>query len=900
MASPSRAIHRDPAHLTIGRIAHRMYRRYLWAMAYYPMVVLLAIVLIAIRLTDASKGLQWLVLPAVVALGLGVWQAFERTRRKGASGATAATPWTPLIWMFVIGAAYALAHDRFGHRMESQLIEWNRWRDVQSATNSLERWQPVAVRATLEEPIRLRRATHPRGARTIEEDASDDMSSDAPIAWQSLTRVTIDRIRSGSQWRETRLVAAVTIDEKLRGYYPGDTVEIYGQWRLPPEPSNPGQFDQRRRFAELGITVQLKAESQRQVQRAGTQSVWRLDRWLAIVSERALDAIDRYVILGQAPMTAALVLGQREQADWQLQEEMLATGTIHILSISGMHIEMVAFSLLALGYLVRLPRGWLLLGTSVFCVLYALLCGANPPVARATWMLLGGCVARWFGWSFSSLNILALAGLLILTQRTSIAFEVGTQLSFLTVAVLILTIPILQQRQSPLERLIESKQTPWQAFCKWLLQVMWESIRSSFWVCFISAPLVWHAFHIVSPIAIVLNLVLWLPMLIALLSGLILVVAFWLPPVAWLMGILCGGSLAFMAGVVKVAERVPGGHFWSAAPPMWWMMVFYGLALAIAWWRGTRREGARRWLLGILGGWFAFGVALEPSMQWLALQTRPASDRTLSVTWIDVGHGTSAVLQLPSGEVWVYDAGRLGDHERSYYPIVQALWGMGISRLDTLVLSHADSDHYNAMEGVRQRFSPTRFITTQSVLEHPSESVQQLLRSMERDGLRIDRWGRGARHVDAPGTVLSVLHPSKENEGRRRVSDNAKSLCVLIEHAGRSILLPGDLEPPGTEQLTSLPRRRVDALMAPHHGSLSARLERLVDWCHPETIVVSGSWRIVTPRVIGSYSKSGNALWITARDHAIRLEVSGDGTMRWLHWNEGGWLPLPDADSPRE
>jgi competence protein ComEC len=200
-----------------------------------------------------------------------------------------------------------------------------------------------------------------------------------------------------------------------------------------------------------------------------------------------------------------------------------------MLSISGMHIEMVALTLLISGWMLRIPKGPLLLGTVCICALYAMLCGANPPVARATIMLSGGCLAKYLGWSSSSLNILAFAGLLILLQRTSIAFEVGTQLSFLTVAVLILTFPLFRNRKAPIERLVDSKRSTPNKTLRRIGSLCWESIRSSFWVSLISAPLVWCSFHIITPISIVLNLILWLPMLVALLTGLGLVL-FLQPP----------------------------------------------------------------------------------------------------------------------------------------------------------------------------------------------------------------------------------------------------------------------------------------------------------------------------------------------------------------------------------
>jgi len=879
------------------RVRHRILR----GLAYYPMVVLLGVVLISIRATEELGAMSWIALLVASALVASAWLTLRRSPDPNPPLSQPWVPWATLGWMFAIGIPYSLLHDHARHEERLRVEEWTRVDTQRSQGDTAQPtgWRPIAVRASIEEPLRYRRATTPRSSPSDAPARGDDESASASEQWQTLTRIRVHQTRMPEGWSDSRLTASLVIDEKIRGLYPGDVLEIYGHWRLPPEPSNPGQFDLRKRYAELGLTAQMKAESGQQVQRIALGSPLRIDRLLGVATDRALRSVETHVPFGQAPLTAALVLGQREQSHWQLQEELLATGTIHMLSISGMHIEMVAVSLLVLGLLLRLPRNATLIGTVLLCGLYALLCGGNPPVARATLMLSAGCFARVLGWPFTSLNILALAGLLLLTQRTTIAFEIGTQLSFLTVAVLILTFPILNPKQSPLQRLVEARQSRFQFFLHGFRRFAWESFRSSFWVCFLSAPLVWSHFHILSPVAIALNLVLWLPMLIALLSGLALMVLGWVPPLASLLGMLCGGSLWVMTRVVALAESIPYSHHWGAAPPTWWLVAFYAMALGIAVWKGTRRASARRLLLHCLGIWFLLGLAYEPTR--LALQRAIASpDRgSLAVTWIDVGHGTCAVIETPNGEVWLYDAGRLGDHERSYQPIVNSLWAMGRSRLDRMILSHADSDHYNAMPGVIKRFSPREWVTTEAVLQHRGASLQKLVREVQNHRVRIDTWHEGDRYYGRGSWSIEALHPSLSAESSRRDSNNSKSLCLLIHYAGRKILLPGDLEPPGTSQLTSKPPVHVDVMMAPHHGSLSAQADRVQRWASPDTVVISGSTRAVSQRVIDAFTPERGRLLITARDHAIRVEIQASGELQTLRWQSPSWVPVESGTSAR-
>ena len=862
--------------------------RLIEGITYYPMLVQLTLTLIAIRVTESIGAVLWITLVTLTCLSLGYFLLLHRKEM-----GNRVFVWQCLLSMTCIACLYSWVHDSANHRIRSQLAQWHSMHAADRAANTAQAtWKPVVLKGTIEQAVRYRK--------------QEGYGSDQADSWQSQSLVHVHSVqRAANSWQPLSIKATLTIDDQIRGFFPGDEVQLYGSWRRPLEPTNPGQFDVRNRYAELGLAAQIKVDSASLIRKTSEGSPWRIDRGLAQWTEYSLDAMNRYVVFDQAPLTAALVLGQRDQADWDLQVEMLSTGTIHMMSISGMHIEMVAFALLFTGWLMRLPSWFVYSGTVSLCILYAMLCGANPPVARATIMLSCALLARFLGWSFTGLNILAFAALLLLAQRTSIAFEVGSQLSFLTVAVLILTFPILSRRAAPIERLIESKHTARQRFLRSAKHFVRESIRSSFWVSFLSAPLVWESFHILSPIGILLNLVLWLPMLIALLSGLGLVLLFWFPPLAWLCGLLCGTSLLILDSFVSIGHKVPYGHFWAPAPPTWWMIGFYAIALVITLWRGTHRPRARRELIWGLGTWFLFGCLLIQFQQALRPYKHAFGQASLAITFIDVGHGTSVLIEPPTGEIWLYDAGRMGDSKRSHQAIAQALWTMGIGHIDGLILSHADADHYNAMPGLIERFSIKRFISTNSVLNHSSPTLRDLLNTLNARGIPIETWSENTPDQDKFGCKWTVHHPGdafpeKSAAGRlqnsRGVRDNATSLCISIQYAGRCILLPGDLEEPGTSALISAPPLDLDVLMAPHHGSLTANPKPLIAWATPETIIISGSARSVATKVFETYSPEDQQVLHTARDHALRLTVDPKGTMHWYHWSQNHWQRITEAD----
>jgi competence protein ComEC len=217
--------------------------------------------------------------------------------------------------------------------------------------------------------------------------------------------------------------------------------------------------------------------------------------------------------------------------------------------------------------------------------------------------------------------------------------------------------------------------------------------------------------------------------------------------------------------------------------------------------------------------------------------------------------------------------------------MVEALWAMNKPSIHGVILSHADSDHYNGLEGIAKRFAIETLISTRQVFEHRSPLLKQNLRAASIHGARMVSWKKGDVYQGDGWSMLAMHPPDQGVVG----TDNANSLCVMIEFAGRRILLPGDLEPPGMQMLVGQDSTKVDVMMAPHHGSLNSKSDALLDWCIPEIIVISGANRSQSTRVLDAFAAKDRQVFVTARDHAIRIEISIDGSIETKHWVVDHW-----------
>jgi competence protein ComEC len=281
-------------------------------------------------------------------------------------------------------------------------------------------------------------------------------------------------------------------------------------------------------------------------------------------------------------------------------------------------------------------------------------------------------------------------------------------------------------------------------------------------------------------------------------------------------------SLQICGWAVDFADLLPGGHWAVGEVPGWWLAVFYaGLLSALI--LPTMRA---RWRpLALVGvGWLVFGLVL---ISW-----RFAPDG-LRVTFLSVGHGGCTVLETPDGRVLIYDAGALGGPDVTRRQIAPFLWHRGIKRIDEVLLSHADLDHFNGLPSLLEYFPVGQVTMTPSFADKNTPGVRETLAALERAGVRTRIVNAGDR-LAAGKVTLDVLHPPAVGpEG----NENARSMVLLVQHAGHALLLTGDLEGPGLDRVLSHAPRAVDVLMAPHHGSKAANPSALIAWSRPRLVV---------------------------------------------------------------
>ena len=241
-------------------------------------------------------------------------------------------------------------------------------------------------------------------------------------------------VRDGSCWRGASGRTTIQVYGPPPEVRAGDRVRCFAHLSAPQGPQNPGAFDYAAQLRADGVYSRLVAKVPQcisVVQPGGWLSFAGLLDQVRAQGNRLLEA---YLDPRCAEMAEAVLLGQREEVDSGRTENFMATGTIHLLVIAGLHLGILAGALFWVLRRTPLPRGWAAALVAAATVFYMFLVDAGPPVVRATVLVLVACAAVYLGRRPLSFNSLAAAALVVLAINPNHLFHVGAQLSFLSVA----------------------------------------------------------------------------------------------------------------------------------------------------------------------------------------------------------------------------------------------------------------------------------------------------------------------------------------------------------------------------------------------------------------------------------------------------------------------------------
>ncbi|MGE5184826.1 MAG: DNA internalization-related competence protein ComEC/Rec2 [Acidobacteriota bacterium] len=633
----------------------------------------------------------------------------------------------------------------------------------------------------------------------------------------------------------------------------GERVAATGRLRTPRGLLDPGVPDRAALVASRGAHYELAAT---RVERLADDP-GAIDRaWRAAAAVQASWA---RAIGDAGDSTGALrgiVTGDRGDVAPALDRRWRAVGIYHVLSVSGLHLAVVAGLLFALlrrlaaaspwGGRIR-PARWAAPPALVLAIAYTAVTGWQLATLRALIVVAIALAAQVLDRPLRLVDALGLAAIGVLAWRPDDLWDPSFQLSF--TAALVLALLPRARGASKLAR----------------------GLAASAWVALATAPITAYHFHQVQAGGIAGNLVLTPALeLVALplaLAGLVV------PGIGWALIAAAGWLVALVDGLAGLLARVvPVGTIAIASA------TTVALLVAVSVWLAARPRRSRADVVA----WLALCLG------W-AYARDPAPPHALRVTFLDVGQGDAALVELPDGATWLVDAGGnasapdLAHAAATGDAIAATLAVHDRTAIDLAIVSHPHPDHYLGLAALAV---PVGELWTADDAELPPHAPDPR-------GFDAIAHALGAPIVHPPlgiarreaGVELEVLAPSYDGRAAadpvRTLNDN--SLVIAVRYAGRTILFPGDVEAEGEDALVAAGLPHVDVVKVPHHGSPTSSTEAFVAATHPELAVIScgvaNQFGFPSEGVVARWRAAGARVERTDLAGAITVEIASDGAL---------------------
>lgn len=634
--------------------------------------------------------------------------------------------------------------------------------------------------------------------------------------------------------------------------------------RRPARYLNPGVPDEELALARRGVCLvgSIKSAALVEVRARGSLVAESAARCRAYVRRTTAAAIGPYSRDAAAIVTAILI-GDRAGLDPAVEDRLQRAGTYHVIAISGGNIAILAGLMLWIA--IRLGVGWRAAAAIVVIGLtaYAQIVSAGASVSRAVLVACAAFGARLIDHRVSPLNAVAVAGATIVCTTPLVLHDAGFALTFGATIGILLGVP----------KLAEARGRPegWRHVS--IGHAAFALLAATICAELATLPIAASSFSRVTVAGLVLNFCAIPLMTVAQVAGIVAVAASVASDaIARLAGIVATAAVHGLVGSTRLLDWLPGLSWRVPAPPAWLLAGYYGSLIALV--RARRPFMVRRTAAGVAGITLA-GILVAPlpriQLAW------PAPPALLRVTHLDVGQGDAALVQLPTGEALLVDAGgTLGGFDLGSRIVAPSLWALGVRRLDALALTHGDPDHVGGAVAVVRDFRPREVWEGIPV---PAHMPMQMIERGARAGGAAWRRLRAGEMLTFGDVRLVVRHPPPPDWERQRVR-NDDSMVLELQRGIVSILLTGDVGG-ATERAiaAALPAAARRIVKAPHHGSATSSSAAFIAALRPQVVVISAGranrYGHPAPAVVERYVAAGVSIFRTDQDGAVTVETDG-------------------------
>ncbi len=645
----------------------------------------------------------------------------------------------------------------------------------------------------------------------------------------------------------------VTINDErkdLREIKIGDTIKLKGKLKLPNIAQNPSQFDYAR-YLQLKKTFSLLYVNENwKIQNRANDILGKLIRKLNDTRTNIIKIHGQNIKSPMLEVLGGIIFGDDAvNPDDSIRENFINSGILHILSASGMNVTLILGIWFFLTKSLRFNYKFSIISGIFLILFYTCMTGFGAPIIRATVMLTLILIGKLIDKATSTISLLFIVAFLMLLTNPLTIFDIGFQLSFITTFALIITAPLLAF-----------------SFKHKFINITLGACLIPFIAQLYAAPLQMYYFNTFSVYAVLANIaivpVLSIVSFIGFISSIIAMIPAVAKQICYFADLILNPILIYIVKVAELFSTLPHSIIYVKKPLLIQIILYFIIIVSVTCLLKFKIKSKK------------IIITITTLLILFALTFITIPNRNAEVIFFSLGNADAVLLKSPNNEYFLIDTGRSGylkGASQAKNIIIKYLRDKGIKDINSLILTHFDSDHAGGTIDILKNINVQNLYITETYENTMlSNNIKEYL-----DSNRINY--EIAENIEEiynkDNFIITIIEPV----GELITSENQKSLIVHCKYKDKSLLFMADGDIKTYESIPNKYKKNISIIKSGHHGAKDTINKEMIN--NSDLFILSTSGHFYNhphPQTIRILEENNKKYLRTDYHNAIKLVLNNN------------------------
>ncbi len=652
----------------------------------------------------------------------------------------------------------------------------------------------------------------------------------------------------------------VTINDEtkdLKEIKIGDKIKLEGKLKLPNIAQNPSQFDYAKYLQQKKTFSLLYVNKDWEIQNRANDFLGKLIRKLNDTRNNIIQIHGQNIKSPMLEILGGIIFGDDAvNPDENIRKNFINSGILHILSASGMNVTLILGIWFFLTKSLRFNYKFSIISGILLILFYTCMTGFGAPIIRATIMLTLILIGKLIDKETSTISLLFMVAFLMLLTNPLTIFDIGFQLSFITTFALIITAPLLAF-----------------SFKHKFINITLGACLIPFIAQLYAAPLQMYYFNTFSVYAVLANIaivpVLSIVSFIGFISSIIAMIPAVAKQICYFADLILNPILIYIVKVAEFFSTLPHSIIYVKKPLLIQIILYFTIVVSITCLLKFKIKSKK------------IIISITTLLILFALTFITIPNKNAEIIFFSLGNADAILLKSPNNEYFLIDTGRMGYLKSSSQAkniIIKYLRDKGIKEINSLILTHFDSDHAGGTIDILKNMNVQNLYITK-IYENTilSNNIKEYLDSNK---VNYKLAVNNTEIYNKDNFRLTIIEPI----GKSIKSENQKSLIVHCKYKNENLLFMADGDIKTYESIPDRYKNNISIIKSGHHGAKNTINNEMIN--NSDLFILSTSGRFYShphPKTIRILEENNKKYLRTDYHNAIKLVLNNNNYRIYMY-----------------